>query len=140
MEIKLLELEEKKGDKGTLIAVEGNLSLPFEIKRVYYMYNVPSGMARGFHAHYDLQQLHICVSGSCRILVDDGREQSEVVLDRPNLGLLLDRPLWREIYDFSQDCVLLVLADKYHAEEDYIRDYNIFLQLVNEGMEREGTN
>lgn len=131
MDIKLLELDEKIGDKGTLIALEGLKSLPFDIKRIYYMYNVPWGKARGFHAHRDLQQLHVCVSGSCRILLDDGRERAEVLLDRPNLGLLLDRPLWREIYDFSKDCVLLVLVDKYHAEEDYIRDYNLFLQSVN---------
>jgi len=130
MEIKLLELEEKTDARGTLVALEGGLSLPFDIKRIYYMYSVPGGMSRGSHAHADLQQLHICLSGSCRIRLSDGSEQQDVVLDRPNRGLLIDRPTWREIYDFSPDCVLLVLCDKYHAEEDYIRDYAEFLKLV----------
>lgn len=130
MEIKLLELKEKTDARGTLVALEGEISIPFDIKRIYYMYGVPGGMSRGSHAHADLRQLHICLSGNCRIRLDNGKEQGEVILDRPNLGLLIDRPTWREIYDFSPDCVLLVLCDKYHAEEDYIRDYTEFLKLA----------
>lgn len=133
LEIKLFELAERTDNRGSLVALELGKGVSYDIKRVYYMYQVPSGMTRGFHAHRDLRQLHICVSGSCRIMLDDGEERQEVLLDRPNLGLLLDRPTWREIYDFSPNCVLLVLCDKYHDDEDYIRDYTEFLKLVGKG-------
>ena len=112
--------------RGKLVSVEGASDLPFEIARVYYIIANP-GAARGFHAHKSLEQLLICVSGSCTVLVDDGAERREVLLDRPDVGLY-DRPLhWLEMRDFSSDCVLLVLASAPHEESDYIRDYDEFL-------------
>jgi len=86
---------------------------------------------RGYHAHRDLQQVAICISGSCKFLLDDGRERVEnVILDSPNKGLFIDKMIWREMYDFSDDCILLVLASEYYDESDYIRDYEEFLKLI----------
>jgi UDP-2-acetamido-3-amino-2,3-dideoxy-glucuronate N-acetyltransferase len=126
----LVDLDEHGDERGTLVAIEGHKDIPFEVQRVYYMYGTGSGARRGGHAHRDLQQLAIAVSGSCRFLLDDGRSRTELVLDRPNRGLLLDVMLWREMFDFSSDCVLLVLADKPYREANYIRDYGEFLKLV----------
>ena len=83
--------------------------------------------ARGFHAHLDLQQVLICVSGSCKVIVDNGIERKEYELNKPNQGLLIERIIWREMLDFSDDCVLVVLASDYYNESDYIRNYEDFL-------------
>lgn len=116
--------------RGQLVALEGNKNIPFDIKRVYYMTGMKPGIPRGFHAHRELQQVAICVSGYCRFVLDDGRRREEVWLDSPAKGLLIGNMVWREMHDFSQDCVLMVLASEYYDEADYVRDYEQFLETT----------
>ena len=122
----LRRLKMNEDRRGKLVSVEGSGDLPFDIARVYYI--LPGdGSARGFHAHKALEQLMICVAGSCRIILDDGRERSEFYLARPDEGLFVGRMTWREMHDFSADAILLVLASERFDEDDYIRDYDEFL-------------
>lgn len=116
--------------RGALVALESNRQIPFEIKRVYYIYGTAQGVARGFHAHKALKQVAICLKGSCRFVMDDGKDKQEVILATPDKGLLIDAMQWHEMYDFSADCVLIVLASDIYDEDDYIRDYQIFLQEI----------
>lgn len=132
MEIKIVKLEEHGDERGTLIALEEMKNVPFDIKRVYYMYDTVKGVRRGFHAHKQLKQILICVKGSCKILLDDGTEKAEVTLDEPNKGLLIESHLWREMFDFSDDAVLMVLASELYDEADYIRNYDDFIKYVEE--------
>jgi dTDP-4-dehydrorhamnose 3,5-epimerase-like enzyme len=117
-------------DRGSLVAVEGSKTVSFEIKRVYYMFNTKTGVARGFHAHKTLQQVAVCMIGSCRMLLDDGKQKDEVLLDSATKGVAIEKMVWHEMYDFSPDCVLLVLASDHYDEADYIRDYDHFLKLL----------
>lgn len=128
----LIDLDEHGDERGTLVAIEGNKDVPFDVRRVYYMYGTKSGVYRGGHAHRDLQQFAIAVSGSCRFLLDDGTSKADFMLDRPNRGLLVSAMVWREMVDFSSDCVLLVLANKPYHEDSYIRNYEEFLKSVAE--------
>lgn len=117
-------------ERGSLVALEAEKTVPFAIKRVYYIFGTQQNVARGFHAHKNLQQVAICVTGSCRMVLDDGRTREEVWLDSPIKGLLINDLIWREMHDFSEDCVLLVLASEYYDEDDYIRDYDDFLRCI----------
>lgn len=117
-------------ERGSLIALENNHNIPFDVKRVYYIYGTKTDVRRGYHAHINLRQVAICVHGSCKFLLDDGSEKKHVQLDSADKGLLIEGLVWREMYDFSQDCVLIVLADEYYAEDDYIRNYNDFTKEV----------
>lgn len=132
MEIKIIPLQAHGDDRGSLIALEEENNIPFEIKRVYYMFNTKDGVRRGLHAHRKLKQVAIAVRGSCRFVLDDGSERVEILLDNPGQGILIDSCMWREMYDFSKDCVLMVLADSHYDESDYIRDYDEFIKIVNE--------
>ncbi|MFB2659178.1 sugar 3,4-ketoisomerase [Shewanella mangrovisoli] len=116
--------------RGALVALEANHHIPFEIKRVYYIYGTAQGLARGFHAHKELKQVAICLKGSCRFVMDDGKGKQEVILASPDKGLLIDAMQWHEMYDFSENCVLMVLASDIYDEDDYIRDYQNFLQEI----------
>ncbi len=117
-------------DRGMLVALEEYKDIPFEIKRVYYMYDTKKDVHRGFHAHKSLEQILICIHGSCKVLLDNGTEKKIVSLEKPYEGLYIANNMWREMYDFSEDAVLMVLASEYYKEEDYIRDYNEFLRMV----------
>ena len=128
--IKLLDLPSFGDERGGLVAIESEQSIPFEIKRLYYIFNT-ANKPRGFHAHIDLKQVAICLKGSCRFILDDGQHKEEVVLDSPTQGLVIEGLVWREMHDFSEDCVLLVLASEHFTEDDYIRDYGDFLKVVN---------
>lgn len=119
-------------DRGQLIAIEEQKDLPFDIKRVYYIYDTKVGVRRGFHAHRNLEQILVCVHGSCKILLDNGKEQEIVILDDPSDGLYIANNMWREMFDFSPDAVLLVLASEYYDEADYIRNYDDFLKMLAE--------
>ncbi|GLR46967.1 dTDP-6-deoxy-3,4-keto-hexulose isomerase [Sphingomonas astaxanthinifaciens DSM 22298] len=112
-----------------LIPVEVGQAVPFDIKRVYTVFDTKPGVRRGFHAHHRLQQVAIAVAGSCRMVLDDGKARTTVILDRPDLALTLPPMVWHEMEDFSDNCVLLVLADDVYDENDYIRDYDAFLEL-----------
>ena len=116
--------------RGQLIALEENKEIPFKVKRVYYIYGTQKGVRRGFHAHKMLQQVLICVHGSCKIHLDNGSETAEVTLDKPYEGLYISSNTWREMYDFSPDAVLLVLASELYNESDYIRNYDEFLKFI----------
>lgn len=117
-------------DRGSLVALEGGGSIPFNIKRVYYIFGTQAGVARGFHAHKNLKQVAVCVTGKCRMLLDNGIMREETWLDSPTKGLVIGDLVWREMHDFSNDCVLLVIASEHYDESDYIRDYDAFLKLV----------
>ncbi|WP_375100998.1 MULTISPECIES: dTDP-4-dehydrorhamnose 3,5-epimerase [unclassified Pseudomonas] len=120
-------------ERGSLIALQGPGNVPFDVKRVYYIFGTQSQVSRGFHAHRDLQQMAICVAGRCRMRLDDGVTRQDVWLDAPHKGLLIKNLIWREMHDFSEDCVLMVLASGSYDESDYIRDYQTFLQEVQHG-------
>lgn len=113
--------------RGSLVALECNKQIPFDIKRVYYMYGMLPELPRGFHAHKELIQVAICLKGSCDILMDNGSEKEVITLNSPDRGLLIDTMQWHEMNNFSEDCVLMVLANDVYNESDYIRDYNSFL-------------
>lgn len=130
MQVKIIQLQTHGDDRGALVALEQGKNISFEIKRVYYLFKTKDGVRRGFHAHKTLKQVAIAVRGSCRFLLDDGTDRIELLLDNPAQGLLIDSCIWREMYNFSDDCVLMVLADRPYDESDYIRDYDIFLDRV----------
>ena len=115
--------------KGNLSVVENGKTLPFDIKRVYYLYDVPGGVARGGHAHRSLYQLIIAASGSFSVTLDDGHLKRTFLLNRPYKGLLVVPGLWRTIDDFSSGAICMVLASSEYDEKDYIRDYTTFLKL-----------
>lgn len=136
MEIKKYTFPPHGDDRGQLVAIEAMKDLPFEVRRVYYIYDTLPDVRRGFHAHKCLEQILICVHGSCRIHLDNGFDTAEVLLDKPNEGLYIANDMWREMYDFSDGAVLLVLASEYYDEADYIRDYNAFIKMVHEKENR----
>ncbi len=117
-------------DRGSLVALETHKTVPFDVKRVYYIFGTKAGVSRGFHAHRALQQVAVCVTGKCRMVLDDGHQREDVWLDSPTKGLLIEDLVWREMHDFSPDCVLLVLASEHYDEADYIRSYKDFKQLA----------
>lgn len=119
-------------ERGQLVAIEAMKDLPFEVKRVYYIYDTLPDVRRGFHAHRNLQQILVCVSGSCRIHLDDGTDTAEVLLDKPTEGLYISNNMWREMYDFTPGAVLLVLASEHYDEADYVRNYDDFIKMVRE--------
>lgn len=116
--------------RGQLIALEEFKDIPFQIKRVYYMYDTKDGFVRGKHAHKSLEQILICIHGSCKIKLDNGIEKKIVPLERPYEGLYVANNIWREMYDFSKEAVLLVLASELYDEDDYIRNYDEFLRFI----------
>ncbi|CRM18118.1 sugar 3,4-ketoisomerase [Pseudomonas sp. 35 E 8] len=117
-------------DRGSLVAIEAEKTVPFEIKRVYYIFGTQDGVARGFHAHRNLKQVAVCVIGHCEMILDNGFVRSMARLDSPTKGLVIGDLVWREMHNFSEDCVLLVLASEHYDEGDYIRDYSEFLAAV----------
>lgn len=122
-------------DRGQLVALEEFKDIPFEIKRVYYIYDTLSDVRRGFHAHKNLEQILICIHGSCKILLDNGHEKKIVPLEKPYEGLYVANNMWREMFDFSPDAVLLVLASELYDESDYIRDYDEFIKEISKDGE-----
>lgn len=116
--------------RGDLVSLEEFKDIPFKIKRVYYMYNTLDGVVRGCHAHKQLQQILICIHGKCKVRLDNGTEKKVVQLENPCEGLYISNNLWREMFDFSEDAVLMVLASEFYDESDYIRDYDEFLDFV----------
>ena len=114
--------------EGNLVALEKGTDFPFEIKRVYYIWGTQAHVIRGKHAHKKLEQLILCVSGSCDFILDDGKERQTVHLNNPAQGLYLKNNIWREFTNFSPDCVVMVLASEHYDEADYIKDYDQFLK------------
>jgi hypothetical protein len=127
---KLVELPVIENPQGHLTFIEGERHVPFEIARVYYLYDVPEGAARGGHAHRELEQLIIPIGGSFDILISDGLEERRITLDDPRTGLYLPRLIWRELESFSAGSFCLVLASAHYDEADYYRDYEEFCAAV----------
>ena len=123
---KIIDIRRYSDTRGYLSVVENGIDIPFDIKRIYYLYMVPE-VARGAHAHKALQQLLIATSGSVEVIMDDGRNKKSFMLDRPWKGLLIPAGLWRDLENFSGGAVLMCLASEGYDEHDYIRDYNEFL-------------
>ncbi|MTC30468.1 WxcM-like domain-containing protein [Providencia alcalifaciens] len=124
--INTIEFKKLGDDRGSLISLEQHKNIPFEVKRIYYIFGTKEGVSRGFHAHKNLEQVAICVKGSCRFLLDDGKNKEEIILNDPSVGLYINNVTWREMHDFSEDCVLIVLASELYDESDYIRNYTEF--------------
>lgn len=133
MNVKKINFQKHGDERGMLIALEENKEIPFKIKRVYYIYDTLENVRRGFHAHKNLKQILVCVHGSCVIHLDNGKETEEVVLDKPHEGVIIEQNIWREMYNFSKDAILLVLASELYDEADYIRDYNEFKKFIKTG-------
>ncbi len=127
-----IDLGGVKDDRGLLVAAESHRNIPFEIKRVYYLTEVTSDAPRGFHAHRNLTQVAVCLKGSCKFIIDNGKERKEVLVNDPTRGLLIGSMVWREMHEFTADCVLMVIASELYDESDYIRDYNQFIEEVNQ--------
>lgn len=118
--------------KGNLTVVENGVTLPFNVKRVYYLYDVPGGESRGSHAHRELEQLIVAASGSFKVILDDGKSKRSFFLNRPYQGLYVKPGLWRDLEDFSSGAVCMVLASEVYDAADYIRDYQEFLEYRKE--------
>lgn len=127
-QIKLIDIPKITDPRGNLAVIEGD-TLPYDIARVYYLHDVPSGAYRGGHAHKECQELLVAVSGSFEVVLDNGVEKERVILNKPDKGLLITKEIWRELDDFSSGAVCLVLASHVFDEDDYIRDYQSFLEL-----------
>ena len=128
-ECSIIELPQLINRSGNITPVVSSSEIPFNIKRVYYLYDVPGGESRGGHAHKELQQLIVAASGSFDVVLDDGRIKRTVNLNRPNFGLHIKPGIWRELTNFSSGSVLLVLASLSYSELDYLRDYNEFIDF-----------
>ncbi len=125
---RLIEFAVKGDEFGWLVALEAEKNVPFPIRRAYYIFDTRAGVRRGRHAHRTLRQMMVCLAGDCKVLLDDGSMQEIVHLTRNDRGLVLDPMVWHEMYDFSPGCLLLVLAEAWYDEADYIRDYTAFRQ------------
>jgi hypothetical protein len=125
----LIDVSKVHNEAGNITVVENQKNIPFDVKRVYYLYDIPGGEARGGHAHYELEQYIIAASGSFDVILDDGENTKNFTLNRPNLALHIIPGLWRELDNFSSGSISLVLASHKYDEDDYIRDYNEFLNF-----------
>lgn len=131
-DIQILEIPKIEDTRGNLSVIEGNV-IPFEMKRVYYLYDVPSGAERGGHSHKDQQEFLVALSGSFDVVLNDGTNKKKVTLNKPNEGLLIVNGIWRELENFSSGSVCLVIASAIFQEADYIRDFDAF-QLSKNGI------
>ena len=122
----VLELSKIHNPAGNITIVQNNKDLPFNVKRVYYLYDVPGGSERGGHAHKGLYQLIVAASGSFDVIIDDGKQKKIIQLNRPNFGLMVIPGIWREIVNFSSGAICFVLASEKYSEEDYIREYDTY--------------
>ena len=126
---KVIDLSKIHNDAGNITVVENNKNVPFKVERLYYLYDVPGGEARGGHAHYELEQLIVAASGSFDVSLDDGKNKKTIHLNRPNLALHIVPGLWRELDNFSSGSICMVLASHNYSESDYIREYSDFLKF-----------
>lgn len=129
---RIIQLPCYSDNTGNLVPIEALDTIPFRLKRVYYIFGTSTGAHRGFHAHIALEQLLICVSGSVTILVKNPQQEEEILLDTPTKGLYIGPYVWREMYNFSEDAVLLVLANHHYNEKDYIRIYKEYERMAQE--------
>ena len=128
VKIKIIDIPKIYDVRGNLAVIEKN-TIPFDVKRVYYLYDVPSDAFRGGHAHKEQQEFLVALSGSFEVVLDDGKSKKRIMLNKPNKGLLISTGIWRELENFSSGSVCLVLASEEFDESDYIRDYDLFINL-----------
>lgn len=126
----VLDFKKISDSRGTLVALEENKNIPFDIKRIYYLYSL-NDEPRGFHAHKELRQVALCLNGSCDMILDDGINKKTFRFNSRSQGILIEPMVWHEMHNFTKDCVFLVLASDYYNESDYIRDYEQFKILIN---------
>jgi WxcM-like, C-terminal len=131
---RIVELPKIQNSQGNLTFIENSRHIPFDIKRVYYLYDVPGGSERGSHAHKHLHQFIIAMSGSFDVVLNDGRQEQRFHLNRSHYGLYVCPMMWRYLDNFSSGAVCLVLASEMYSESDYIRDYDVFLAAAREGV------
>ncbi|WMU71379.1 FdtA/QdtA family cupin domain-containing protein [Enterobacter bugandensis] len=129
MKVELIPLQIHGDERGSLVSLERNSNIPFDIRRVYYIFDTENGVTRGYHAHKKLKQMAIVLKGSCDFILDDGNERVSITLNNPAQGLLINSFIWREMKNFTPDCVLMILADNEYDESDYIRDYDQFRSM-----------
>lgn len=130
----VLFFDELGDERGHLVVVEGNQSIPFEIKRIFYIYGSDPAVVRGQHANRESEFVLINVAGTSKVRITDGSEEYIIELDRPHMGVYLPKMIWKDMYDFSADSVLLVLASTHYDGSEYIRDYNEYLRIMKEGI------
>ena len=131
MNYEILDFDIHGDSRGKLVALEGGREIPFDVKRIYYIYDTLVDQDRGQHAHRDLEQIIIAINGSCDFLLDDGRGSQETVhLSQPDQGLFIGKNIWREMKHFSDDCKLVILASKHYDEKEYIRNYEDFIKEI----------
>lgn len=130
MDYKLMNIKIHGDERGKLGVVECLRDIPFEIKRVYWIYDTLPDQARGFHSHKDMEQLVVAIDGACEFELDDGTEKVNLTLNRPDRGLYIGKNIWRVMKNFSYGCKLVVFASDYYNEEEYIRNYNDFLKSI----------
>lgn len=131
MDIRLIDFQSHDDERGCLVVAETQKEIPFDIKRLYYIYDVGKEKERGFHSHKHLEQVYIGIHGSMKVTLSDGTEEKEIILDNPKQGLYIGHDVWRTITDFSSDAVLLVAASEHYDENDYIRSYDEFVASLN---------
>lgn len=129
---KLINLKYFDDKNSTLIAIEKQVNCPFEVKRIFYIFDIPKNTIRGEHANLNSEFFFIALKGECKIKIDNGKEQKNFILNNPKQGLYMDKMLWKQMYDFSKDCILLVLSNTLYDTNEYIRDYNEFLKAVDD--------
>ncbi|EAK1359021.1 WxcM-like domain-containing protein [Campylobacter coli] len=132
MNYKILNFNAKSDNRGSLIALENLKEIPFEIKRIYYIYDTKPEFPRGTHAHRELEQVLIMMEGSCELVLNDGKNIKNIILNRPDMGIFIGKNMWREMKNFSYGAKLLVLASDFYNEKEYIRDYEEFLRNIND--------
>ncbi len=133
MKVEILSNFIKSDSRGNLAVVEGSKNIPFDIKRVYYIWDYPKNIMRGAHAHYETRQAMICLKGSCKVTFDDAKSKKEIFLDSNKSILMIEPYVWHEMQSLSDDCMLIVFADKEYNESDYIRSYEDFLDIMKTG-------
>ena len=140
MNYKLLNFKIHGDLRGKLVSLEGNKNIPFDIKRIYYIFDTLPDQDRGMHAHKNMEQIIIAIDGACQFVLDDGKTREKLWLNRPDVGLYIGKNLWREMKHFSYGCKLMVLASDYYGEREYIRNYDEFLNQINSANKMEIKN
>ena len=130
MNYKLIDFNIFGDERGKLISLEASKNIPFDIKRVYYIFDTLPNQDRGMHAHKELEQIIVAMDGACEFILDDGKKRESVWLNRPDIGLYIGKNMWREMKNFSYGCKLMVLASTYYDEKEYIRNYDEFLKVI----------
>ena len=131
MNYRLINLKVNGDERGKLISLESNKNIPFEIKRVYWIFDTVPDQNRGLHAHKNMEQIIVAMGGSCQFVLDDGKVREKIWLNRPDVGLYIGKNMWREMKHFSYGCKLMILASDYYDEKEYIRNYDEFLKEIN---------